>query len=133
VSRAEPLRTNRQLLPRRLVNDRRFYRLIYLFGREEHGRLHTGCTGRHHRQRNGGCSQVLRQVKDYMNVIFPEDEIERIYAPTQTFNHFLHRSPACCSTPFYKALCSLCGVGGFDQILRHSSPPEKTTCIARWH
>jgi hypothetical protein len=34
-----------QLLPWRLVIDRRFHRLIYLFGREEHGRLHTGRAG----------------------------------------------------------------------------------------
>jgi hypothetical protein len=34
-----------QLLPWRLVIDQRFHRLIYLFGREEHGRLHTGRAG----------------------------------------------------------------------------------------
>ena len=34
-----------QLLPWRLVIDRRFHRLIYLFGREEHGRLRTGRAG----------------------------------------------------------------------------------------
>ena len=34
-----------QLLLWRLVIDRRFHRLIYLFGREEHGRLHTGRAG----------------------------------------------------------------------------------------
>ena len=34
-----------QLLPWRLVIDRRFHRLIYLFGREEHSRLHTGRAG----------------------------------------------------------------------------------------
>jgi len=34
-----------QLLLWRPVIDRRFHRLIYLFRREEHGRLHTGRTG----------------------------------------------------------------------------------------
>jgi hypothetical protein len=34
-----------RLLPWRMVIDRRFHRLIYLFGREEHGRLHTGRAG----------------------------------------------------------------------------------------
>jgi hypothetical protein len=37
--------SNRQLLPWRPVIDRRFHRLIYLFGREEHGRLYTGRAG----------------------------------------------------------------------------------------
>src|SRR5260370_41282471 len=60
-----------------------------------------------------------------MHVMFHELEIERIYASTQTLHHFLHFSASSCSTPLYEALCSLRGVGSLDQVLRHSSPPEK--------
>src|SRR5258708_38975663 len=62
-----------------------------------------------------------------MNIIFSEHEIERIKVSAQALHHFLHYSASRCSSPLHDALRSLRAVGRLDQILRHGSPPEKST------
>src|SRR5438132_329673 len=46
-------------------------------------------------------------------------------APTQESFWSIAVAPRRSSTPLHEALCSLRGVGSLDQVLRHSSPPEK--------
>jgi hypothetical protein len=60
--------------------DRLFHSLIYLFGREEHDRLHADHASSSYGQRDGGRSRVVRHVKDNISGVFAEGEIEPLEA-----------------------------------------------------
>src|SRR5258705_11452003 len=60
--------------------DRLFHSLIYLFGREEHDRLHADHASSSYGQRDGGRSPVVRHVKDNISGLFAEGETEPLEA-----------------------------------------------------
>jgi hypothetical protein len=84
--------------------DRLFHSLIHLFGREEHDRLHADHASSSYGQRDGGRSRVVRHVKNYIGVVFAEDEIEPLEASTNTLEQFIGnsatRSPPALIRPF---------------------------------
>src|SRR6266404_8623737 len=114
ISRPMSLATSLNFPPRRLVLDRLFHCLIYLFEREEHDRPHADRASSTYGQRDGGRSRVVRHIKDEINVFFAEREIEHLQTSAQTLHHFLHHRTARCSTLLHEALHSLRGVGSLD-------------------
>src|SRR5215212_1653183 len=79
--------------PRRAVADRAVRRLVYLFGCEQHGRLH-GCSSRGvFDQRNGCGGLVVGKIDDRKRVAIAELEVKALELAARAAHRFGDRIP----------------------------------------